>query len=84
MLLSFLKYLIFGSLVLLLGQIQVGHETLATRFHDEVKKIWKWGEQELRQRKIFASLSQEAGREKKAMEEEISSVDRESLLRLLE
>lgn len=57
MVLNVLKFVVFASVILLIGQIRVGNRTLGEKFHDEVKSAAVKGGNQLVESKFFASLA---------------------------
>lgn len=58
MFLSIFKLIIFAALVLLLGQIPVGNNSIAGHLQASVLKSINWTGNELKQTKLFATISQ--------------------------
>src|SRR4051812_40770278 len=54
---SFLKLAFFTAVVLLLGQIVIGNNTVGARFHRWVSEGWRWGSSHVRQTKVFAGFT---------------------------
>jgi len=95
---SFLKTTLFAAAILIAGQIPVGKETVGEVFFREVRNVWNWGYHKVISGPVFSSLGRRASlssgepqpvppaseNDENTPEEEISSSDRESLLRMLE
>lgn len=56
MLLSLIKWTLFAAVVLLLGQIHVGQETIAGAFQARLLKGCRLGGEQVRQSRLFATL----------------------------
>lgn len=57
MLLTTLKWLVFAAVMLLIGQISVGNAKIGERFYAMVRQGVSWSGKELRETKVFASVS---------------------------
>jgi hypothetical protein len=53
MILSTLKLLVFGMVMLLVGQIPLGHSTLGAKFTDQVTQACRSGIRSVREHKMF-------------------------------
>ena len=90
---SILKALVFSAVVLLVGQISVGDDTLAGHFHRQVKKAIEWGGRQVSRYPLVARLAPAERPIAREEDEEgelandadvVTASDRESLLRLLQ
>lgn len=93
---SILKTLVLSAIVLLIGQINIGSDTVAGHFERQVKKALKWSGRGLTENALVARLSPTLTRQVRDDDDDkdseagddtadgVTAADRDSLIRLLQ